>query len=1416
MSQTKKNKIWGRLSRWSLALFLGLVLLGGGLLVFFADSLIQKELNAYLKEKTAGQYYLKLDDLSINIFTRSLSIQEIELQKQIATQSSDFLKAQTLSLHGIDLYKLLVYKKLHVKKLEIVSPSWTLQTDSLKMEKSESPFAFIKHLQSLFGKNLRSIAFDEIALSNAGFIEEQISSQVQPDTMGALNLNIGVLNFYTDSALLNQPEDFFQADDIFLRLENFKKALSDSIHELQIEKIQYSLKNKDITGQLIQLAPITNKSPGRTQYFVTIPEIMIKSDQLKNLFQKDSIYIDSLFLHQADIKVVPMGNAPEMNFRKIREFDLYQLAEGEFKQLTISHLSMNARKLQIERKGKDKSSMQEFYDLNVHLDNFVLNDHSFNEPDRILYAENLYLQIDNYYLLMNDDVHRFDATNIVASTKTNRIQANQLQLKPNQNPNTNLTMVNMECDSIRLKDIDLKRLFHKREMPLQSVLAYSPKLIINQGEKTRKDQRETNSLLYYFIRNYIKGVYANVVEFDQGRFVINSDEGLEQSGEISSNFNFKLTDFSLDSISAERTDKLFFATNIELTFTDYNMKLLDQIHRLQIDRIDVSSYNNQASITNLHLFPDAPEKNARLLKKFNRSQIYEIKIPRLALSNTNIHQAFFRKNLRINNFSIIEPSISLEVFSRSGNQANRTSPRELYELLNNYIENISIGKIAAPNGNIQLVTHSRKGKTISFNNKFSVELENFHLNEAEIEKNKLFFADDFELKIEDQLFQLSDNVHNLQASEIGISSKKSEIYIRNAILYPDITSKIYGDLPLHFHINVPEIKLQGVDLEEAYFEQKLDVDRFLIHQPVINLYRSEGPQKQVNFKDIAVPLPKEMQRLMIAQFRLTEGQINIFKTNELQESKILTSKVQMIGENNSLISQTANTPATFKSNSISTTLSQVIFKPEKGNVDYTADTVHFSTRERDLTISRLLLKNTAVAQGKGFVQLEIPALAFKEVDIEQVLNEKRLHFESIQAEKPQLTIQEKGSGNSQINLYQLGIPSDISPLITEIAAHQIYLNDAELISHVGDQTKRIPNLWIELQEFAIDTLPAEHLLGAQSVQLNLKNYAFSDKADLYNFHLGEIQFNNQNNHLSIADIKINPRYSKQQFQSVIPFETDHYQGTISRLDLLNLDLKRWYEQGKLTASQLVVDGGALNIYRDKRTADDPNKQSKMPQQILKDLELPIYFDTLKLLNYNLFYEEQTPERPLPGLVYFKNMTIRAFPVTNLPYLLNAKPELTVKSSAWLMGESLMETTMNYDLLSGTNQFQVSGKLSPFDLTCLNPVTRNAAGIAVRSGRLDRFEFEFEADQNRSHGKLKFAYDNLKISILEQKDGNTKEAKFISFLTNSLVLKSKHPRTRILLPDEISFSRDRQKSIVNYWWKSIFSGAKNTFGIDENE
>ena len=175
------------------------------------------------------------------------------------------------------------------------------------------------------------------------------------------------------------------------------------------------------------------------------------------------------------------------------------------------------------------------------------------------------------------------------------------------------------------------------------------------------------------------------------------------------------------------------------------------------------------------------------------------------------------------------------------------------------------------------------------------------------------------------------------------------------------------------------------------------------------------------------------------------------------------------------------------------------------------------------------------------------------------------------------------------------------------------------------------------------------------------------------------------------------------------------------------------------------------------------------------------------------------------------------PFTNMKSSARKIPDFNLNGTATIMDSCKIMTNMNFQMNDPENLFTVNGSLSPFNMRILNPVLEPLASVSIRSGKVDRFNFTFSADKTSAIGHLFFGYDDLKISVLETKNGNIKEAKFASFLANSILLRSKNPRgNEILLPEKINIQRDQKHSVLNYLWKSVFSGVRNTLGIKENK
>jgi hypothetical protein len=224
----------------------------------------------------------------------------------------------------------------------------------------------------------------------------------------------------------------------------------------------------------------------------------------------------------------------------------------------------------------------------------------------------------------------------------------------------------------------------------------------------------------------------------------------------------------------------------------------------------------------------------------------------------------------------------------------------------------------------------------------------------------------------------------------------------------------------------------------------------------------------------------------------------------------------------------------------------------------------------------------------------------------------------------------------------------------------------------------------------------------------------------------------------------------------------------------------------------------------------------MLQDMIKSIKYPILLDSLKLIHSDISYTEQPESGNPDGTIRFTSIQARLKPFSNMKSGTGKIPDFNMDGTAIIMDSCQLKTSINFRMNHPENLFTATGSLSPFNMRVLNPVLEPLASVSMRSGRVDRFDFNFSADKTRAAGQLFFGYDDMKISVLETKDGNTKEAWFTSFLANSLMLNSKNPRGKELLPVEINVSRDEKRSVLNYLWKSVFSGIRNTLGIKEKK
>jgi hypothetical protein len=1398
--------------------------------VFFfgAQSYLNKNLSEFVTKKSKGKYELSFDGLSLSFRHWGIEMNEVSVQpadsilsnlKRFSPERQFYsFSSPTVRVAGIKLFDLLFHRELTIGQILIVKPELVIHGQEAETEDKRSSFiAFFQELKPLVTKEFKSIRVNKIEFSNASFDFYQLLGDTKK-LSNAENISIGLVNFYTDSLLLPDPARLFKADDIYLSMQNYQKKLADSLHVISAETVTYSLKYEQVNIKNLKLQPFLTGKTAKSEYRVTVPEVRIKSGHIDEFYRNNAIPIDTLTLTDAKISFWPGSLQTVGNTGTTAEFDLYQLIKNEISSIRIQQLNLKNASLELFNAQDDPMNRQALKHIFINLHDFKLDSTSVQDTSRIFYAKNIEFQAQDYELTLGDNIHRFDAGSIALSTARRLVLVKNIRMEPKLPENREGEIKNYirsGCDSIRLDGFDFKKAYHLQRFYFQRINVFNPEVRITQNQpSTDNSPPESQSFVYSLIAKYARGIYADGVVVSHGKFQYTNQTGLLRRGNIQAQVHLLLTGFALDELSARKSERLFFANQIELNFKNYEMQLVDQLHRMTIDAFDLSTRKKLARITNLHLFPIAKDDMQNVLQKYNRSELYEFTVPELTLTNTDFHQAFFEKKLCTDTLNIQTPQIYYENFAFLKKDKPKAEFEDLFQLLSDYLDDVHINQTVIADGTIRLINHSKKGKTISLDNQFDLGLENTVINKEQFNQKKLLFSQYIDFTVHNHLIRLSDQVHVLKVDELGFSTKRQEVFATGVKLYPE-TEKRSAQVNWNMQVTVPEIRIQGVDLIDFYFNGRINARRILISSPGIRLYQKNKTGKDKNLRDFTFLLPQEIESMNIQQFELSNGFLQIFSEPALAKPFLLVqTDLQMEGRDIRVENNPALGRPEFTRGDYTSVLNQFRFTPKDKNQQYSFDELKFSTTDRTIQARQLVVKpNTKNAKRDQF-ELRIPTLSMTGFDLNRAYRYDEYFFDSIRFDKPFFQLNDNTSDSLKINPFRTNLYPYIESFARIFASKSIHIEQADLNIFKNNKKKFRQTVTFDLNQVRIDDKPSPGFLHA--VGFSFKTDGMTQPLKYSHLAIGETAYSSKNDVFTARKIHVIPDNSKEKQQALVGFQSDYISGKIDSVVIDKPDIRTWFDQQKLIGRNLEVDGLNLNIFRDKRLPFNEDQRPKMVQDMIKSLKFAVQFDSLTLKKSSFTYQEQPESGEAPGKIWFTHLDARLKPFTNMKQSSGFLPEVELDVQATIMDSCRAKLHMVYQMNDPENTFAVNGSLEPFNMHIVNPMLEPLASVGVRSGRVNTFDFSYTADRSMAVGQLFFGYDDLRISILENKKGNIRESKFASFLANSLFLKTKNPRGKELEPDPIRFARDPKKSVLNYWWKAVFSGMRNTLGLKESK
>lgn len=497
-------------------------------------------------------------------------------------------------------------------------------------------------------------------------------------------------------------------------------------------------------------------------------------------------------------------------------------------------------------------------------------------------------------------------------------------------------------------------------------------------------------------------------------------------------------------------------------------------------------------------------------------------------------------------------------------------------------------------------------------------------------------------------------------------------------------------------------------------------------------------------------------------------------------------------------------------NRLKSALQQEIRTLNESNLRITYDSIHVDWTKNLIRIDSITIERDSSNSNCNVQEhLSAASLQVEGLSLFSVLLNKELKFNRVLISQPHILLAKKSDllrGKASGAKKELSI--GIEEVIINSAEFQLTDTSGCILENKINTTLKIRNLLIKSSPER-DLLIESDLLemDTSTVFLPKEFYTLSFKRAKVNFYSGTAQ---------IDTIRIHPTLSKYEFSRKKGYETDRVEGAIPYLKLLGFTLNT--NDTVLLRSKKADIQMFLKFFRDKRVPDK-KKYKLLPVQMLRTLPFGLNIDTFQITKSYVSYEEIPEGSETGGTIFFDDLHAKIMEINNDSNLKTGHTIINARARFMGDGKIEMHTVLPWN---EDSKCLMKGALKDFSFEKINSILMPAANLQVQSGHLTYLTFDYTYDNNRANGSIELNYKDLKLStfkVLEK--GNTSDEDALkrdglkSFILNSFIIKknmdSNVPKDK--RTGSVTFERDVNKSVFNFWWKSVFSGIKSAYNLD---
>jgi len=399
----------------------------------------------------------------------------------------------------------------------------------------------------------------------------------------------------------------------------------------------------------------------------------------------------------------------------------------------------------------------------------------------------------------------------------------------------------------------------------------------------------------------------------------------------------------------------------------------------------------------------------------------------------------------------------------------------------------------------------------------------------------------------------------------------------------------------------------------------------------------------------------------------------------------------------------------------------------------------------------------------------------------------------------------------------------ISKSLKSIHIGDIILGDVKLKYQDYSGNKLVISELKEMNLSATDLLidsatqtDKSRLLYCRDIVAELNNYSGKSPNGLYKYKIKSLRLSTKTSKLNIQGLDLQPVKADEFFEKS---DRDRFIAHLDTLQIDHFDYLSYHKYRLINASRMMLSSGSLNLFSNpKHIEKKTDRERTYPNFGIRELRADLNIDTIDGKRITVSYTEFNHKSDQTGTIAFNNSSGRLLNVTTNKAALEKNNICTVQLTSYFMNQGKLDALFKFNLTDENLPFSYKGSLGAMDLTAINPAIMPLALIKVNNGKLTRFEFDIQANNMVSKGRISLLYNDLKVTVLKADTANDrlKHMTIASLFANVMILKHNNPDTPGEIPRSfyVNYYRPSDYPFFKNIWHTLLTGIKPCVGLDE--